>query len=125
MYLRLWKEEPIIGTTQKTKVRYVMRILVGRSWPIVVIRKERCLAGCWQVADTAIRMFAELLSQSDDLAGIYAAETDRRRVAGLACEAAYADVQRRSDIETHAMQIRGVIYGKSFSEVVSVGYVFQ
>lgn len=48
-----------------------------------------------QAADTAIRMFAELLSQSDDLAGIYAAEADRRRVAGLACEAAYVDVQGR------------------------------
>lgn len=48
-----------------------------------------------QAADTAIRMFAELLSQTDDLAGIYAAEADRRRVAGLACEAAYADFQRR------------------------------
>ncbi|MBX6965983.1 DUF2514 family protein [Alcaligenes faecalis] len=48
-----------------------------------------------QAADTAIRMFAELLSQTDDLAGIYAAEADRRRVAGLACEAAYADAQGR------------------------------
>lgn len=46
-----------------------------------------------QAADTAIRMFAELLSQTDDLAGIYAAEADRRRIAGLACEAAYADAQ--------------------------------
>lgn len=46
-----------------------------------------------QAADTAIRMFAELLSQSDDLAGVYAAEADRRRVAGLACEAAYMSVQ--------------------------------
>lgn len=48
-----------------------------------------------QAADTAIRMFAELLSQTDDLAGIYAAEADRRRVAGFACEAAYADAQGR------------------------------
>ncbi|WHQ44192.1 DUF2514 family protein [Alcaligenes faecalis] len=40
-------------------------------------------------------MFAELLSQTDDLAGIYAAEADRRRVAGLACEAAYGEVQGR------------------------------
>lgn len=48
-----------------------------------------------QAADTAIRMFAELLSQTDDLAGIYAAAADRRRVAGLACEAAYTDVQGR------------------------------
>lgn len=48
-----------------------------------------------QAADTAIRMFAELLSQTDDSAGIYAAEADQRRIAGLACEAAYADAQRR------------------------------
>lgn len=48
-----------------------------------------------QAADTAIRMFAELLSQTDDLAGVYAAEADRRRIAGLACEAAYADAQGR------------------------------
>ncbi|QBH21314.1 DUF2514 family protein [Alcaligenes faecalis] len=48
-----------------------------------------------QAADTAIRMFAELLSQTDDLAGVYAAEADRRRIAGLACEAAYADAQER------------------------------
>lgn len=40
-------------------------------------------------------MFAELLSQTDDLAGIYAAEADRRRVAGQACEAAYANAQGR------------------------------
>ncbi|HBQ88642.1 MAG TPA: hypothetical protein DD803_04175 [Alcaligenes faecalis] len=48
-----------------------------------------------QAADTAIRMFAELLGQTDDLAGIYAAEADHRRVAGLACEAAYAKAQGR------------------------------
>ncbi|GHC59885.1 hypothetical protein GCM10010096_36400 [Alcaligenes pakistanensis] len=48
-----------------------------------------------QAADTAIRMFAELFSQSDDLAGVYAAEADRRKVAGLSCEAAYANAQGR------------------------------
>ncbi len=48
-----------------------------------------------QAADTAIRMFAELLSQIDDLAGVYAAEADRRRVVGLACESAYANVLGR------------------------------
>ncbi|QFY77839.1 DUF2514 family protein [Alcaligenes faecalis] len=51
------------------------------------------MLGCWQAADTALRMFAEMLSQTDGLVGIYAAEADRRRVAGLACEAAYADAQ--------------------------------
>ena len=61
-------------------------------------RRDTALASATaerQAADTAIRMFAELLGQADDLAGIYAAEADRRRVAGLACEAAYTDVQGR------------------------------
>lgn len=48
-----------------------------------------------QAADTAIRMFAELLSQTDDLAEVYAAEADRRRVAGVACQAAYTEIQGR------------------------------
>lgn len=38
-------------------------------------------------------MFAELLSQTDDLAGIYAAEADKRRVTGGAGEAAYLRTQ--------------------------------
>lgn len=48
-----------------------------------------------QAADTAIRMFAELLGGFDEAAEVYAAEADRRRVAGLACEAAYADAHGR------------------------------
>ncbi|HRO20802.1 DUF2514 family protein [Alcaligenes phenolicus] len=48
-----------------------------------------------QAADTAIRMFAELLGGLDRAAEVYAAEADRRRVAGLACEAAYNDSQKR------------------------------
>lgn len=48
-----------------------------------------------QAADAAIRMFAELLGGLDEAAEVYAAEADRRRVAGLACEAAYADAQER------------------------------
>lgn len=46
-----------------------------------------------QAADTAVGMFAELLSQSDDLAGVYAAAADRARIAGLACERAYDAVR--------------------------------
>ncbi|HBQ90897.1 MAG TPA: hypothetical protein DD803_15780 [Alcaligenes faecalis] len=46
-----------------------------------------------QAADTAIRMFAELLGGLDEMAEVYAAEADRRRVAGLACEAAYLKVR--------------------------------
>lgn len=45
-----------------------------------------------QAADTAIRMFAELLGGLDGMAEIYAAEADRRRVAGLACEIAYKNI---------------------------------
>ncbi|OSZ41372.1 hypothetical protein BVZ31_17945 [Alcaligenes faecalis] len=42
-----------------------------------------------QAADTAIRMFTELLGGLDERAEVYAAEADRRRIAGLACESAY------------------------------------
>ncbi len=45
-----------------------------------------------QAADTAIRMFAELLGGIDGMAEVYAAEADRRRVAGLACEIAYKNI---------------------------------
>ncbi|URW84504.1 DUF2514 family protein [Alcaligenes sp. DN25] len=48
-----------------------------------------------QAADTAIGMFTELLGGFDEAAEVYAAEADRRRIAGLACEAAYADAQVR------------------------------
>lgn len=48
-----------------------------------------------QAADTAIRMFAELLGGLDEMAEVYAAEADRRRVAGLACEVAYSDALKR------------------------------
>lgn len=44
-----------------------------------------------QAADTAIRMFAELLGGLDEMAEVYAAEADRRRVAGLACEGSYKE----------------------------------
>lgn len=40
-------------------------------------------------------MFAELLGGLDEVAEVYAAEADRRRVAGLGCEAAYTDAQGR------------------------------
>lgn len=57
--------------------------------------------GWWQfermereAADTAIRMFAELLGGLDEMAEVYAAEVDRRRIAGLACERAYTSGMR-------------------------------
>ncbi|MEQ4616712.1 MAG: DUF2514 family protein [Corticimicrobacter sp.] len=46
-----------------------------------------------KAADAAIRMFADMLGELDGLAQIYAAEADRRRVAGLACEAVYDDLR--------------------------------
>lgn len=48
-----------------------------------------------QAADRAIRMFAELLGGLDEAAEVYAAEADRRRVAGLACESSYVDTRVR------------------------------
>lgn len=48
-----------------------------------------------QAADTAIRMFTELLGGLDEMAEVYAVQADRRRIAGLACEAAYMNVQGR------------------------------
>ncbi|MHC3921754.1 DUF2514 family protein [Alcaligenes nematophilus] len=48
-----------------------------------------------QAADTAIRLFAELLGGLNEAAEVYAAEADRRRIAGLACEAAYTDARGR------------------------------
>lgn len=42
-----------------------------------------------QAADAAIRMFAELLSELDELAEAYAAEADKRREAGVACEESF------------------------------------
>lgn len=48
-----------------------------------------------KAADAGIRMFAELLSQSDNLAGIYATQADRARVAGLGCEVRYDEIAKR------------------------------
>lgn len=42
-----------------------------------------------KAADTVISMYAQLLGELDELAKGYAAEADRRRIAGLACEASY------------------------------------
>jgi len=52
------------------------------------VRRDALLNHC-QAADAAIRMFAELLGALDETAEVYAAEADRRRIAGLACEASY------------------------------------
>ncbi|MCR4144256.1 DUF2514 family protein [Alcaligenes nematophilus] len=52
-----------------------------------------------QAADTAIRMFAELLGGFDEAAEVYAAEADRRRVRGLACEDAYLKAGRGGNVK--------------------------
>lgn len=54
-----------------------------------------CSVASRQPRHIAIRMFAELLGGLDEVAEVYAAEADRRRVAGLGCEAAYTDAQGR------------------------------
>lgn len=45
-----------------------------------------------QAAQTTCGMLAELLAESDRLAGVYAEAADRSRVAGLACEAGYEGI---------------------------------
>ncbi|HCA17222.1 MAG TPA: hypothetical protein DEO64_08830 [Alcaligenes faecalis] len=64
------------------------------------------MLGWWQAVDTSIRMFAELLGGLDEAAEVYAAEADRRRVAGLACEAAYTDAQGRYCCATWKRRLR-------------------
>ena len=51
-----------------------------------------------QAADTAIRMFTELLGGFDEAAEVYAAEADRRGVAGITCEATYNDLIHRTSL---------------------------
>jgi len=51
--------------------------------------RDSAAAGQCQAAATAAGMLAELLGELDTLAEHYAAEADRRRIAGLACESAY------------------------------------
>jgi len=46
-------------------------------------------AGQCEAAANAARVLAQLLGDLDALAEVYAADADRRRIAGLACEAAW------------------------------------
>lgn len=46
-------------------------------------------------AETVAGVFAELLAESDRLAGAYAAEAGRARIAGEACQAAYGVVEHK------------------------------
>lgn len=48
-----------------------------------------------KTAQNTIRVLARLLNESEHLAGIYAENADRNRIAGNACEKAYTDLQNR------------------------------
>jgi len=50
---------------------------------------DSAAAGQCEAAAAAADLLARLLGQLDALAEVYAADADRRRIAGLACEAAY------------------------------------
>jgi len=50
---------------------------------------DSAASGQCEAAATAADMLARLLGQLDELAEVYAADADRRRIAGAACEAAY------------------------------------
>jgi len=50
-------------------------------------------ASC-QAAETRARMLADLLAEADELAAVFAAEADRRMIAGKACEAAYQRLRK-------------------------------
>lgn len=46
-----------------------------------------------KTAKNTIRVLAKLLSEADRLAGVYAENADRNRIAGHACERAYKDLK--------------------------------
>ena len=46
-----------------------------------------------KTAQNTIRVLAKLLSEADRLAGVYAENADRNRIAGHACERAYNDLR--------------------------------
>lgn len=46
-----------------------------------------------KTAQNTIRVLSKLLSESDHLAGVYAENADRNRIAGEACERAYSDLK--------------------------------
>lgn len=48
-----------------------------------------------KTAQNTIRVLARLLDESEHLAGVYAENADRNRIAGHACEKAYTDLQNR------------------------------
>jgi hypothetical protein len=48
-----------------------------------------------KTAQNTIRVLSRLLNESDHLAGVYAENADRNRIAGQACERAYNDLAAR------------------------------
>lgn len=59
-----------------------------------------------EAASAAITMFAGLLGELEELAGVYAVQADERRVAGLACEASY---QRAREMIASLEKSRGLV----------------
>ena len=55
---------------------------------------SRAAANC-KATESAIGVLADLYAESDRLAGVYAKQADESRIAGLACEASYADFINR------------------------------
>jgi hypothetical protein len=47
-----------------------------------------------KTAQNTIRVLARLLHESEHLAGVYAENADRNRIAGIACEKAYSDLKK-------------------------------
>ena len=55
---------------------------------------SRAAANC-KATEAALGVLADLYAESDRLAGVYAKHADESRIAGLACEKAYADIKKR------------------------------
>lgn len=49
-----------------------------------------------KTAQNTIRVLSRLLNESEHLAGIYAENADRNRIAGRACEKAYSDLKKHT-----------------------------
>ena len=55
---------------------------------------SRAAANC-KATEVALGVLADMHAESDHLAGVYAKQADESRIAGLACEASYADFKNR------------------------------
>ncbi|WP_394065377.1 hypothetical protein [Alcaligenes sp. WGS1538] len=79
------QDELTHGSGQRILRHNLEREALPLMYELFVVRQVR------QAADTAVRMFAELLGKLDETAEIYAAGAERPRIAGLACESADVD----------------------------------